>query len=176
MKLGLIVCTDNAGGIAKNGSIPWKNKDDLRFFRVATTGNNKNAVIMGRTTFESLPYGALPNRLNIIVSRKLPTEQELREREQDVCANDDCKVVRTPLEAIDFAEELGVEEAWIIGGKQIYQALELDPRLSVVFHTVLNEHYHCDLEYSPQLDDFDEVLPPMAIEGGYVHAWRRCCV
>ena len=41
-----------------NGSIPWKNKEDMFFFKNIITNTNyvdkQNAVIMGRKTFESM--------------------------------------------------------------------------------------------------------------------------
>ena len=59
--------------IAENRAIGFENKliywlpNDLKRFKALTTGNT---IIMGRRTFESLPKGALPNRRNIVLSRK----------------------------------------------------------------------------------------------------------
>ena len=59
--------------IAENRAIGSENKliywlpNDLKRFKALTTGNT---IIMGRRTFESLPKGALPNRRNIVLSRK----------------------------------------------------------------------------------------------------------
>ena len=36
MKINLIVCVDKNFGISKNGSIPWKIKEDLNFFQDMT--------------------------------------------------------------------------------------------------------------------------------------------
>ena len=41
--------------------------DDLKRFKQLTTGHT---IIMGSNTFRSLPKGALPNRRNIVLSRK----------------------------------------------------------------------------------------------------------
>ena len=57
--------------VAKNRAIGYKNKllysigDDMKRFKALTTGHT---VIMGRKTFESLPFGALPNRRTIVIS------------------------------------------------------------------------------------------------------------
>ena len=59
--------------VAKNRAIGYKNKliywlpNDLKRFKALTTGHT---IIMGRNTFLSLPKGALPNRRNIVLSRR----------------------------------------------------------------------------------------------------------
>ena len=59
--------------IAKNNAIGHENKliywlpNDLKRFKELTTGHT---IIMGSNTFRSLPKGALPNRRNIVLSRK----------------------------------------------------------------------------------------------------------
>lgn len=62
--------------IAKNNAIGVDNKliywlpNDLKRFKELTTGHT---IIMGSNTFRSLPKGALPNRRNIVLSRKETT-------------------------------------------------------------------------------------------------------
>lgn len=59
--------------IARNNAIGYNNKllywlpNDLKHFKEITNGNT---IIMGSNTFRSLPKGALPNRRNIVLSRK----------------------------------------------------------------------------------------------------------
>ena len=59
--------------LARNRAIGYNNKllyylsADLKPFKSLTTGHT---IIMGRRTFESLPKGALPNRRNIVLSRR----------------------------------------------------------------------------------------------------------
>lgn len=84
-RFNIVVAIDEENGIGKNGTIPWRNKQDLiNFRRITTTVSNEdieklsiettviphNAVIMGRKTYESLPPSMrpLPNRRNIVVS------------------------------------------------------------------------------------------------------------
>lgn len=79
MDFCLIVCTTPNGGIGKNGSIPWRVPVDMAFFRRITTSTTsvsegkRNAVIMGRQTWESIParFKPLPGRLNIVLSRNV---------------------------------------------------------------------------------------------------------
>lgn len=60
----LILAVDSEGGLAKNGQIPWKNKEETRHFRDMTLNSS---VVMGRKTFESMGSKPLPLRENIVV-------------------------------------------------------------------------------------------------------------
>ena len=66
-KLALIaaIANNNAIGI-ENKLIYWL-PNDLKRFKELTTGHT---IVMGSNTFRSLPKGALPNRRNIVLSRK----------------------------------------------------------------------------------------------------------
>jgi dihydrofolate reductase/thymidylate synthase len=72
----IIVAIDSGNGIAKNGEIPWNSKEDMKFFRDTTIGRRKNAVIMGRLTYESIPEDLRPldGRKCIIISRSWKQE------------------------------------------------------------------------------------------------------
>lgn len=47
-----ILCVDKEGGFAKNGKIPWNNKDDMKHFRAKT--RNK-LMLCGKNTYDTLP-------------------------------------------------------------------------------------------------------------------------
>ena len=63
-KFSMIVTCSKNGMIGKDNKLLWHLPNDLKRFKSLTT--NK-IVIMGRKTFESLPKGPLPGRLNIIL-------------------------------------------------------------------------------------------------------------
>lgn len=66
-QIALIAATAQNRAIGyKNNLIYWL-PNDLKRFKELTTGH---AIIMGSNTFRSLPKGALPNRRNIVLSRK----------------------------------------------------------------------------------------------------------
>ncbi len=48
---------------------PLKKKDLRNFKKITSSGLNGNSVIMGRRTYESIGSKALPDRLNIVVSK-----------------------------------------------------------------------------------------------------------
>lgn len=62
--LKAILATDLNGCIGKDGTLPWKMKDDLKHFKSLTLGAT---VVMGRLTKESLP-GTLPGRAMRVLS------------------------------------------------------------------------------------------------------------
>lgn len=70
----IIVATSSNLGIGMEGYLPWKIQKDMDSFKKITTSTNnprlKNACIMGRKTWQSLPpkYRPLPNRVNVILS------------------------------------------------------------------------------------------------------------
>lgn len=64
--LGAIVVIAENGAIGKNGQLLCHLPADLKHFKSVTMGY---PIIMGRKTFESLPKGALPGRLNVVVTR-----------------------------------------------------------------------------------------------------------
>ena len=102
----LIVARDRNGAIGRDNTIPWRAPEDLAFFKTETLGG---AVIMGRNTWESLPFRPLKNRLNIVVStRGVP----------------DADHVFSDLEsAMEFAEAQGHRRIYGMGGARIYEAL-----------------------------------------------------
>ena len=104
--------------IAANRAIGLNNKllywlpNDLKRFKALTTGHT---IIMGRRTYESLPKGALPNRRNIVLTRKFT----------DLPG---CDIYTSLDEALAHCSK--DEDIYITGGASVYvQALECADRL-----------------------------------------------
>ena len=66
--ISLIVACSNNNVIGLNNDMPWRLPSDLAWFKQKT---EHHTVIMGRKTFESIGR-ALPNRINLVVSRSTP--------------------------------------------------------------------------------------------------------
>ncbi len=112
--ISLIVARDRNGAIGKDNDIPWHAPEDLKFFKRETLGG---AVVMGRNTWESLPFKPLKNRLNIVVTS------------QSDIAENCCGSVA---EAIELAQSEGYQRIYGMGGAGIYRAmLPLADRLLV---------------------------------------------
>lgn len=106
--LGAIWAQSADGVIGLDGGLPWHLPEDLAHFKAATAGQ---AVIMGRTTWESLPerFRPLPGRDNVVLSRRAVTLPGA------IVVPD----VAAALEAV------AGRPAWVVGGLQVY-ALLLD--------------------------------------------------
>lgn len=101
-----IVAVDTNGAIGKGGKLPWHYSADMKFFKETTTGN---AVVMGHNTWRSLKR-PLPNRLNIVLSRKSEIEPQ-----------DSVLVLRDVESALSTARDLKTD-LFVIGGEQVYRA------------------------------------------------------
>ena len=107
--------------IGKANDIPWHLPADLKYFKKVTTGH---PIIMGRKCYESIGR-ALPNRTNIVVSRNPDFQAE------------DCILVHSLAAGLVVAQERGAEEAFIIGGGEIYRrGLPLSTRLYITYINV----------------------------------------
>jgi dihydrofolate reductase len=106
MKKIIIAAVSTNNVIGSNSKIPWYNEEELEYFKETTI---YNAVLMGRKTFESIGK-ILPNRINIVVSRKT--------KETDVANN--LFFFSSIDDAIRYAKKLNVEKLFIIGGSEIY--------------------------------------------------------
>ncbi len=67
MTLTLIAALARNRAIGNRGQLVYHLPADLRRFKALTTGHT---VVMGRRTFESLPKGALPQRRNLVLTRR----------------------------------------------------------------------------------------------------------
>ncbi|MGD8345338.1 MAG: dihydrofolate reductase [Desulfobacterales bacterium] len=105
MKISLIAAMAQNRVIGRQGDIPWKIPGEQKIFKKITLGH---AVIMGRKTFESLKY-PLAQRTNIIVTRQADYVAE------------GCVVVHDLSQALKSGPP-GEDEAFIIGGGQLYRA------------------------------------------------------
>lgn len=101
-----IVAVDRNGAIGKGGKLPWHYPADMKFFKETTTGN---AVVMGHKTWLTLTK-PLPNRLNIVLSRKSEIEPQ-----------ESVLVVRDVESVLAKAKELS-SDLFVIGGEQVYRS------------------------------------------------------
>lgn len=138
-KFYIIVAMDEKNGIARNGMIPWKIPSDMKFFKnkttiIQTASNKQNAVIMGRTTYDTCK--GLKNRYNIVVSKSNTETYDT-----------DHVVVSSMEEAYNLVQILQeIEDVYIIGGQDIYkQALLVDNvPIQTLYVTMIYDDFECD--------------------------------
>nr|WP_297654385.1 dihydrofolate reductase [uncultured Prevotella sp.] len=100
-EINIIACIAKNGAIGLNNQLLYHLRADMEHFKALTMGHT---IVMGRKTYESLPNGALPHRLNVVISQH--TEHI-----------EGCVVCHTLEKALSQAEQL-----YIIGGASIYRA------------------------------------------------------
>ena len=139
MLINIAVAITGNGGIGLKGGLPWPHlKGDMALFSKRTTGAGKNAVLMGKNTWLSIPENRRPlkNRTNIIISTSLPTSS---------CC---CHVFPCISDAIAHAHSHceNYDELWIIGGSRIYNEflnVHCD-KINRVYITYVCGNYECD--------------------------------
>ncbi len=103
--LTLIAAHDRNRAIGRENKMPWHIPEDFAFFKNMTTGH---PVLMGRKTWESLPKRPLPGRLNIVITRGRPRDE-------------DSAVFTSIEDALEIIRLKG--EGFCIGGAEIYTVL-----------------------------------------------------
>ncbi|RLI90405.1 MAG: hypothetical protein DRO89_05930 [Candidatus Altiarchaeales archaeon] len=140
----ILVAYDEGRIIGNDGRIPWSIPADLRRFQNLTTGN---AVIMGRKTFESLPHGPLPDRMNIVISRtRLPTKPPESRTEGVLWVCD-------PQDAIQFAWDRQLKP-FVSGGEQIYRHFLHKGLIHKIIATEVKGRHEGDT-YFPRLYEYE---------------------
>jgi dihydrofolate reductase len=135
MKLSLIAAVSDDNVIGINNTLPWHLPEDLKFFKLHTTGK---PVIMGRKTFESLGR-PLPGRLNIVIS-----------------GNADFKVPEDVVLSNNFGEVItklqqdGTEEAFVIGGGVLFETCM--PFIETLYITRVHGHFLEGNVFFPAID------------------------
>lgn len=121
----VVAATSHNFGIGKNGGIPWKIPEDMALFKRITTETGsantaaRNAVIMGRRTWESIPakFRPLPNRLNVVLSGSQEVRRSLDLPPEVVTASS----LDEALVYLNSEECENVPNIFIIGGENAYR-------------------------------------------------------
>lgn len=154
-KFSIVVAMDENQGIGSKNAVgmPWRLKSETKHFRHLTTGYTnakaeyQNAVIMGRTTWDSLHPSCqpLPRRFNIILSQK-HTQQEILKQNFSQEAN--VTVCKSLEEALGLLHKMkGIDQVFVIGGGQVYYEALYHPLAQYLYVSTI--HSNC-----PGLDIF----------------------
>jgi dihydrofolate reductase len=133
MKVSLIAAVARNGVIGRHNQLPWRIRDDTRYFMQKTVGHH---VITGRKNYEAMGK-SLPRRPNIVVTRN-PSFVA------------DCPVVTSLGDALALARAAGESEAFVIGGAQLYA--EALPIADIFYRTRVLADVPGDVIFPP----FDE--------------------
>ncbi|HEX3003583.1 MAG TPA: dihydrofolate reductase [Angustibacter sp.] len=151
MSVALVWAQARGGVIGRDGALPWHLPEDMAHFRTLTRGAT---VVMGRTTWESLPerFRPLPGRRNVVLSRRT----DFRPGGADVRA--------------DLASALAGsadQTVWVIGGAQVYAAALASADRLVV--TEIDETVDGDA-HAPRIDEEWELVSRDPAQGWHTSA------
>lgn len=130
--MNVILASTVNNGIGLKGTIPWHIPADLKYFKSLTI--NK-IVVMGYNTWVSINSKPLPNRINVILTRKTG----LVNTEDVYFFNDYETIINHFIARLD--------DIFFIGGSSIYNWALKDPRVKNVYHTLITYHFTCDTFY-----------------------------
>lgn len=112
----IISALDIKHNIGNNNNLLYRIPSDLKRFKELTTNSY---IIMGRKTWESIGSKPLPNRKNIVISRKI---ENIRGEGFIYCEN------------LEEALEVSNNECYIIGGGELYkQAIKIADKMHLTW-------------------------------------------
>lgn len=138
-----IVAHDKHHGLGYKNGIPWKIKDDLKFFKTITTNH---VVVMGRKTYQSIPeqYRPLSNRTNVVLTNSV----ELHNCSRDNLIYTNYINLAKVLEP--YAQEK--KNIYVAGGADVYKLLH-----NYIFSylvTFIDKEYKTDTYFNKLSNDF----------------------
>ncbi|XP_042482703.1 putative bifunctional dihydrofolate reductase-thymidylate synthase isoform X3 [Macadamia integrifolia] len=148
----VVVAATQSMGIGKDGKLPWRLPSDLKFFKEVTKTTSdplkKNAVIMGRKTWESIPleHRPLPGRLNVVLTRS---------GSFDIATAENVVICGSLVSALELLAaspySLSIEKVFVIGGGQIFKESLNAPGCEAIHITEIETSFECDT-FIPPID------------------------
>ncbi|KAK0531562.1 hypothetical protein OC835_003625 [Tilletia horrida] len=140
LPLTIVVAVSPNNGIGVGGTLPWRLAREMAYFKHVTShvapsasasagssgsSGGKNAVIMGRNTWESIPprFRPLGGRVNVVISGTATAEELGIDKAQDT------HLFASPQAALAYLRERSASQSlsrvFLMGGAQLYaQALQ----------------------------------------------------
>jgi dihydrofolate reductase/thymidylate synthase len=154
MKFDSVVACDSHRGIGQDNTLPWPRlPGDVKFFRdltlQTTDPRKRNAVIMGRKTWQSLPvkHRPLAKRLNIVLSRN-----------QSMTVPEGVLLANNLDQALSFMrEDDNLEKCFIIGGANLYEQAIIHPDCDLLYLTDIHRQFECD-SFFPAFDHLFDLI------------------
>lgn len=128
LPLTLIVAATPSNAIGRNSTLPWRLSQEMAYFARITKGeegsSKRNAVIMGRKSWEGIPakFRPLPGRTNIVVSRQPSFDLgDAGDTELASSLSDAVERLQSRT-AASSSESASLNHTFLIGGAQLYNA------------------------------------------------------
>lgn len=113
--ISLIAAVSVDGCIGGDNKMLWNIPEDLEFYKIMTTGN---IVVVGNSTYVSLPRVALQNRKHIVITRKKNLQNYNIDNSSYVHF-----VNSTKIAIKEFKKTINNNDVFIAGGQSIYEQL-----------------------------------------------------
>jgi len=147
-QFSIVVAADRANGIGKGDKLPWRLPGEMAFFKRLTTQASparRNAVIMGRKTFESIApkFRPLSERFNMVLSR-----------DPSYCPQG-AFVVSSLEQALSELSKLEtLDQLFCIGGGELYASALAHQLCRRVYLTRVHATFDCDTRLADFGKDF----------------------
>ncbi len=167
----IIAAIDSKYGIGLNNKIPWKNNEDMNFFKEST---NNSIIIMGKRTYQSINK-KLKNRINIVISSNKIID-DVKEQPDYIFENltqlfnnnislvgnkTFSKICQESMIMLKNNSDLKKEtpECWIIGGEMLYKEAICMKNCTEIILSNISGNYNCDrtfpnLEKRPEWEEY----------------------
>ncbi|XAR61726.1 Dihydrofolate reductase [Bertholletia excelsa] len=146
----VVLAATTARGIGKDEKLPWNLPSDLKFFKeiTMTTSDHskKNAVVMGRKTWETIPleHRPLPGRINVVLTRS--GSFDIANAENVLI----CRSIPSALKLLAGPPYCSlIEKVFIIGGGQILRETLNAPGCDAIHLTEIESSIECDTFIPP---------------------------
>jgi len=140
IEFDIVVAADLADGIGAGGALPWHLPADLAHLKRLTSETDvpgtRNAVVMGRVTWETIPdrFRPLPRRLNVVVTRRI-----------NLVVPDGVVRASSLPQALELARApVDVERIFVLGGADIYRQAIGHAGCRRIYLTRVMARYPCD--------------------------------
>jgi len=154
----VVVAADLDWGIGNANGLPWpKLSGDLAHFRRVTSAaaeGKRNAIIMGRKTWESAEVKGrpLPKRLNVVISRGA------------LAVPEGVGLAHSIDEALAATGGGDIDTTFVVGGAQIFKDAFVHAALRHVYLTRVQGRFGCDTH-----------IPDLDALGFHANAWDGAC-
>lgn len=148
--ISIIVAVAKNGAIGKNNDLLWHISDDLKRFKAITS---EHTVVMGKKTYESLPFKPLPKRENIVITRNKNIHFE------------GCTMANS-IEEIVTKYATSEDEIFVIGGANIYE--QFLPFANKLYITLVYKDFDGDVFFP----NIDESIWKISEKSGILHDER----
>lgn len=150
----IVVATDLNNGFGTQGRLPWRIPEEMRHFKFITSHaprGKKNMIVMGRKTWDSIPFNNKPlsDRINVVFTQN----EEFAKNNPNI--ENIFYVVRDFLEYELLIQKENiislVNEVYNIGGKDLLSSFseQKSQICKFIFHSlIIKEYATCDVFYS----------------------------